>query len=97
MSKPNWSKQKKKVWLSNPPNVLPSRDTEMDGFVSYNTYGEGKKWFAGWKTYTALWSCLRYGVFLSRNSDYKTFVKNIKTNEIVWRSWEDENPYRDRV
>jgi len=97
MAKPKWNKSLKKVWLTNPPSVLPTMDTEADSFVSYSTYGEGKQWWSGWKTYTKLWSCLRYGVWLNQNSDHKSFVKNIKTNEIVWRSWEDENPYRDRV
>ena len=41
-----------------------------------------------------LWTCQRYGMFLGTNSNHKNFIKNIKTNEIVWRSWEDENPYR---
>lgn len=97
MPKPNWGQSPKDVWLSNPPNILPTMDTEVDSFVAYSTYGKGEQWWSGWKTYTKLWSCLRYGVFLNRNNDYKTFVKNIKTNEIVWRSWEDENPYRHRI
>ena len=94
MSKPNWSKTTKSVWLSEPPKILPNQETEEDGFVCYATYGEGRQWYAGWKTYSKLWTCLRYGMYLMPNSQHKNFIKNIKTNEIVWRSWEDENPYR---
>lgn len=94
MAKPNWSKTTKSVWLSAPPKILPTNETEEDGFVCYSTYGEGRQWYAGWKTYTKLWSCQRYGMYLMPNSEHKNFIKNIKTNEIVWRSWEDENPYR---
>jgi len=94
MSKPKWSKTTKSAWLSAPPKILPTNETEEDGFVCYSTYGEGRRWYAGWKTYTKLWSCQRYGMYLMPNSEHKNFIKNIKTNEIVWRSWEDENPYR---
>ena len=48
MSKPNWSKTTKSVWLSEPPKILPNQETEEDGFVCYSTYGEGKQWYAGW-------------------------------------------------
>ena len=94
MAKPNWSKTVTKGWLTQAPSILPTQETEVDGFVCYSTYGEGKQWYAGWKTYSKLWTCQRYGMFLGTNSNHKNFIKNIKTNEIVWRSWEDENPYR---
>ena len=94
MSKPNWSKTTKSVWLSEPPKILPTRESEADGFVCYSTYGEGKQWYVGWKTYSKLWTCQRYGMFLGQNSNHMNFIKNLRTNEIVWRSWEDENPYR---
>jgi hypothetical protein len=93
MAKPNWSTSVvKSAWLTDPPKVLPTVESEKDGFVCYSTFGE--EWWCGWKTYSKLWTCQRYGMFLGHNSNQKTFIKNIRTNEIVWRSWEDENPYR---
>jgi len=92
MAKPNWSKSVKSVYLTDAPKALPTVENEKDSFVCYSTFGED--WWSGWKTYSKLWTCLRYGMFLGQNSNQKTFIKNIRTNEIVWRSWEDENPYR---
>lgn len=94
MSKPNWSKLVRLGWLTEAPSIAPTQETEVEGFVCYSTYGGGNQWWAGLKTYSYLWSCLRYGMFLGKNPNHKNFIKNIKTNEIVWRSWEDENPYR---
>ena len=97
MSKPSWTTKQKDVYLSDTPKKLPTRDDFNEAFLVYHTYGEGRKWWTGWKTYSHLWTALRYGVYLGRNKDNKQFVRNLKTNEIVWRSWEDENPYQHRV
>jgi hypothetical protein len=83
-------------FTSDKPPIPVSTKMEYDGFVVYATYGSGQKWWTGWKTYSHLWSALRYGMFLGKNKDTINYVKNIRSGEIVWRSWEDENPYRIR-
>jgi hypothetical protein len=93
MSKPSWAIPDKK-WLTDPPKIEPNDNTEQEVFMCYTGYGDGDHWWGGWKTYVRLWSCLRYGTNLNRNPDCKQYIKNLKTNEIVWRSWEDENKYR---
>ena len=93
MPKPNWGKPDKEVWLSDPPSSLPRRENEQEIFYCYTSY-DGNRWWGGWKTYQHLWTCLRYGTFLRKNKECKQYIKNLTTNEIVWRSWEDENKYR---
>ena len=96
MSKPSWKQAKQNVFLTDaPPHSLEDMDNYRESFLCFN--GWGGMWNAGWKTYSSLWVALRYGMHLSKNKKERTFVKNLKTNEIVWRSWEDENPYRDRI
>ena len=94
MSKPSWTAPNKKVFLTDKPSV--PEDAVEETFVVYQTWDTGERWWCGWKNYSRLWSALRFGMMLNRNKDHMAYVKNTKTNEIVWRSWEDENPYRDR-
>lgn len=67
-----------------------------ESYTVYQTYNESKIWWCGWKNYSHLWTALRYGMWSGYNKNHISYVKNNKTHEIVWRSWEDENPYRGR-
>jgi len=58
-----------------------------------NNYYGRPVWRCGWKTYTFLWSALRYGTEWLHH-DCPFYVKNMGTGEIVHKSWEDEHPYR---
>ena len=93
MPKPDWSTDDKKGWLSDPP-LIPEDVNGIESFLVFTTYSSGTAWWAGHKTYSTLWSALRFGMSLGRHSHHQNYVKNLQTNEIVWRSWEDENPYR---
>ena len=93
MPKPNWS-DAHKVFLSDKPTL--STEVVDESFTVYAGWASSKVWWAGWKNYSKLWSALRYGMGYGYNKNQLSYVKNNKTNEIVWRSWEDENPYRDR-
>ena len=96
MTKPSWKDPNKDVWVTDPPSIMPEDiDAHIENFLCYNGYGQ--RWNAGWKTYSTLWACLRYGMHLGKNKNFHTCIKNLKTNEIVWRSWEDANPYRYRI
>lgn len=95
MPKPNWSKSTRTFSLTKTPN--PNTQTETDAFVVYSGYCSSPKkvtFHAGWKTYSHLWSALRYGSSRTRNDNYIQYVKNLKTGETVWRSWIDKNPYQ---
>jgi len=96
MAKPSWISGEDNVWLSEPPSIRENVDV-MPAFLVYSTYNNGSVWWTGWKTYNRLWTALRYGMSLGKHSSHQNYVRNLKTNEIVWRSWEDENPYRGRV
>tara|TARA_R110000824_G_scaffold395054_2_gene595334 strand:- start:2887 stop:3165 length:279 start_codon:yes stop_codon:yes gene_type:complete len=92
MPKPSWTK--KDFFVTDKPTA--SVEEVDESFTVYRTYATSEIWWTGWKNYSKLWSALRFGMGAGRNTDHIAYVKNNKTNEIVWRSWEDENPYRDR-
>ena len=93
MSKPSWIKEE--VFLTDKPH-LPEHEVQ-ESFVVYQSYSvNSQSWYVGWKNYSYLWSALRYGMYDGKSKTCVAYVKNSKTNEIVWRSWEDEHPYRDR-
>ena len=95
MPKPSWKDPKKKdVFVTNQPTASVKRVDES--FTVYSTWESSELWWCGWKNYTKLWSALRFGMANGYNKRQISYVKNNQTNEIVWRSWEDENPYRDR-
>jgi len=95
MSKPSWNDPKQNAFLTDAPQHSPEdMNTHRESFLCFN--GWGGTWNAGWKTYDKLWVALRYGMNLGENKNERIFVKNLKTNEIVWKSWEDVNPYRGR-
>ena len=104
MAKPDWNSNNE-AWFSDPPCNPMDKMTTIDTFVVCTThrYGDASsnpiisKWYVGWKTYNQLWSALRYGMYLGKNKHSIQIVKNIATDEIVWRSWEDENPYRNKA
>ena len=82
----------KPVGLTEKPNC---KETDIDeSFVIYRCWGnqDAERFYAYYKIYFAFWSALRYGVGNWQNT--RQYIKNMGTNEIVWRSWEDENPYR---
>ena len=95
MAKPNWSKEPFFV-TGKPTTSLEKVDESYTVYRSYTTGSNSEIWWAGWKNYSQLWSALRYGMWSGYNKDHIAYVKNNQTNEIVWRSWEDENPYRGR-
>ena len=92
MAKPNWSKEP--FFVTDKPTASVEKVDES--YTVYRTYCASEIFHAGWKNYTRLWSALRFGVYSGYNKDHIAYVKNNQTNEIVWRSWEDENPYRGR-
>ena len=92
MPKPDWTQPEKKGFLTDTPNLPENAKEEC--FVVYQTWGQGQQWWCGWKNYARLWTALRFGMMINYNKDHMAYVMNTKTNEIVWRSWEDENPYR---
>lgn len=95
MAKPSWkSPNKKDVFLTDRPTLNELKVDES--YTVYQSYGGGRLFWCGWKNYARLWCALRYGMNRGYNKTNVAYVKNNQTNEIVWRSWVDENPYRDR-
>ena len=94
MPKPEWTQEKKEVFLTNKPTTPMTSEEEC--YTVYQSWDTGHIWWCGWKNYSRLWSALRFGMVRGYNKTHQAYVKNTKTNEIVWRSWEDENPYRGR-
>ncbi len=94
MSKPSWTSPSDEVFLTNAPDDDFKYDNNVEAFLVYYWSSYNKKWFAGWKSYARLWSALRYGMGLHKNKEAIYCVRNLKTGETVWRSWEDENKYR---
>ena len=94
MAKPNWTPTDPDVFLTDAPNKDFEVNESNEAFLAYHCWSDTQKWYAGWKTYSTAWACIRYGTNLSRNKHAIYIVKNLKTNEIVWRSWKDENKYR---
>ena len=94
MSKPSWGDTDNEVFLTDAPTKEFEDNDSHDAFLAYHCYSQTQKWYAGWKTYTTQWACIRYGTNLQKNKHAIYVVKNLKTNEIVWRSWKDENKYR---
>ena len=61
-----------------------------DAFVVLVEWANGFQ--AMWKTYSKFWSALRFGTDWIQ--DHPHCIVNLRTNEIVWQSWTDENKYK---
>ena len=53
---------------------------------------QGKQWWMYYKIYDYLWTALKYGTAWMPPTPH--CVVNLRTDEIVWESWTDENKYK---
>ena len=85
-----WEIQKPEAGLDEKPTTPLDK---RDGFMVYREckWGGKARWNPHWRNYYTLWSALRFGtVWWSGQPHY---ILDVEKNEIVYKSWEDENPY----